>query len=152
MRGGWSGLCSGARLMAERPLAAITGASSGIGEVFARKLAARGHHLLLIARRKDRLDHLGSELARTHGIAAESIAADLAEDADLQHVASRLSGERRLAMLVNNAGFGVKGRFFNTPVDEQERMHRVHVMATVRLTHAALQPMIANDVGSIINV
>jgi len=138
--------------MAETPIGAVTGASSGIGAVFARKLAARGYDLLLIARRKDRLDHLGAELAGAYGIGAESIAADLAEDVDVESLASRLRGERRLAMLVNNAGFGVKGRFFETPVDAQDRMHRVHVMATVRLTHAALQPMIANDAGAIINV
>ncbi len=138
--------------MAERTIAAITGASSGIGEVFARKLAARGHDLLLIARRKDRLDQIGEELARGHGIAAESMRADLAEDADLNRVASRLRAERRLAVLVNNAGFGLKGRFYATPVEAQERMHRVHVMAAVRLTHAALQPMTANDAGAIINV
>jgi short-subunit dehydrogenase len=138
--------------MAERPVAAITGASSGIGEVFARKLAARGHDLLLIARRKDRLDRIGADLAETHGIRAESIVADLTGDADVGCLAARLGAERRLAMLINNAGFGVKGRFFKTPVEEQDRMHRVHVMATMRLTHAALQPMIANDSGAIINV
>jgi len=138
--------------MAERTIAAITGASSGLGEVFARKLAARGHDLLLVARRKDRLDHLGAELAGLYRIEAESIVADLAEGADVERVAVRLRAESRLAMLVNNAGFGVRGRFFNTPVAAQDRMHRVHVMATLRLTHAALEPMIANDAGAIINV
>jgi short-subunit dehydrogenase len=138
--------------MAERRIAAVTGASSGLGEVFARKLAARGYDLLLIARRKDRLDHLGTELAAAHGIGTEAMTADLAEDADIDRVAARLTAEGRLAMLVNNAGFGVKGRFFKTPVEAQDRMHRVHVTATLRLTHAALQPMIANDAGAIINV
>jgi uncharacterized protein len=135
-----------------RPLAAITGASSGIGEVFARKLAARGYDLLLVARRKEMLDALGAELSRAHGGGCESLAADLASDADVVQVAERLRSEPRLAMLVNNAGFGVQGRFFRTPVEEQDRMHRVHVMATLRLTHAALGEMVARDSGAIINV
>jgi short-subunit dehydrogenase len=152
MCGASSGCGRGVNLMAERPVAAITGASSGIGEVFARKLAARGHDLLLIARRKERLDRLGAELSQAHGIDAESFAADLASDTDVCRVAERLRAEPRLTVLVNNAGFGVKGRFFNSPVEEQERMHRVHVMATVRLTHAALEPMVENDNGAIVNV
>ena len=136
----------------QRPLAAITGASSGIGETFARKLASRGHDLLLIARRKERLEALCAELSRAHGVVAEAIPADLAVDEDVLRVAGRLKSEARLAMLVNNAGFGVAGRFFKTPVEDQERMHRVHVMATVRLTHAALEGMVARDSGAIVNV
>ena len=135
-----------------RPVAAITGASSGIGEVFALKLAERGYDLLLIARRKDRLDALGLELSRAHDAGCESLPADLANERDVVRVADRLKAEPRLAMLVNNAGFGVRGRFVRSPVEEQERMHKVHVMATVRLTHAALVEMVARDSGAIINV
>jgi short-subunit dehydrogenase len=135
-----------------RRLAAITGASSGIGEVFARKLAAQGFDLLLIARRRDRLDSLGAELAQKHQIAYESLVADLSTDIGMSAVAKRLMSEPRLWLLVNNAGFGVKGHFESVPVEEHERMHRVHIDATLRLTHAALPGMVARDEGGIISV
>src|SRR5665213_1677764 len=134
----------------ERPLAAITGASSGIGASFARKLAARGYDLLLIARREDRLRSLGEELATAHHISAEAMAADLVKDADVERVALRLQSDPRLALLVNNAGFGTLGFFFEADVRAQVDMHRLHVMATMRLTHAALQNMVARGRGGVI--
>jgi uncharacterized protein len=93
-------------------IAAITGASAGLGSIFARKLAARGYDLLLIARRLDRLETLAAELSRAHGVAVQTLTADLAELAEIDRVAGRLRGEPRLALLVNNAGFGTKGRFW----------------------------------------
>src|SRR3712207_3563460 len=87
-------------------IAAITGASAGLGSVFARKLAARGYDLLLIARREDRLRALASELAEDYGAATEVVVADLSRMEDIEAMAGRLSGERRLGVLVNNAGFG----------------------------------------------
>jgi uncharacterized protein len=135
-----------------KPLAAITGASAGLGAVFARKLAARGYDLLLIARRGDRLSELGGELQRAHGIAAEVLAADLSAPDDVRRVAQRLAAEPRLALLVNNAGFGTKGVFVDTPIEEQERMHRVHIDALLQLTHAALGGMVARRAGGIVNV
>ncbi len=137
--------------VADRPIVAITGASSGIGAVFARKLAAE-HDLLLIARRKERLEELAGELTAAHPTDIEILPADLAEESDLESVASRIRGESRLALLVNNAGFGTKGLFWEADLASQERMHRLHVMATVRLTHAVLRNMIARDFGGIINV
>jgi len=139
-------------MISARPIAAVTGASSGIGAVFARKLAARGYDLILIARRKERLDELAAELGREHGCSAESVVADLSMESDTTRVAEHLRSTARLAMLVNNAGFGVTGRFHATPVEHQEQMHRVHVMATVRLTHAVLKQMVDRNAGSIINV
>jgi short-subunit dehydrogenase len=129
-------------------LAAITGASSGIGAVFAQKLADRGYDLLLIARREERLRHMAGSLAGAH----ETLAADLATPEGIRLSASRLASDTRLALLVNNAGFGTKGRFFEAPFEEQARMHALHVQATLGLSHAALQGMVARDSGGIINV
>jgi short-subunit dehydrogenase len=135
-----------------RSLAAITGASSGIGAVFARKLAERGHDLLLIARRRERLETLAAGLSRTHSIRAEVMAADLSETEGLERAAVRLASEERLEMLVNNAGFGTKGLFWERPVEEQSLMHRLHVGATMRLCHAVLPGMVSRNAGAIINV
>ena len=135
-----------------KPLAAITGASSGIGAEFARQLAAAGHDLLLIARRRARLEELAGELTRAHGLQAEVLEADLSLDEDIDRVAARLAGEPRLTLLVNNAGFGTKGRLWQTAIEGQVRMHRVHMDATMRLTHAALGPMVERNQGSVINV
>ncbi len=131
-----------------RPLAAVTGASAGIGAEFARKLAARGYDLLLIARRLERLEKMAAELP----VDAEPFAADLALPADLERVAARLAGEPRLALLVNNAGFGTHGTFFEAPFEDQARMHRLHIDAVLRLTHAALGGMVSRNQGGVINV
>ncbi len=136
----------------ENRIAAITGASAGLGTVFARKLAARGFDLLLIARRADRLRQVAEEVSRAHGVSAETMTADLSRIEEIDAVGARLSGESRLAMLVNNAGFGTKGRFWETPFADQEAMHRVHIDATMRLTRAALPGMVARGEGSVINV
>ncbi len=132
-------------------MVAITGASSGIGAVFARKLAAE-HDLLLIARRKEKLDGLAAELMAAYRTNIEVLPADLAEESDLERVASRIGNEPRLAFLINNAGFGAKGLFWEAELTPQEQMHRLHVMATMRLTHAALRNMVARDFGGIVNV
>jgi short-subunit dehydrogenase len=134
-----------------KTLVAITGASSGIGAAYARRFAA-GHDLLLIARRKERLEELASELEQAHDCRVEVLQADLSEESDLEKVAQRLAGEERLVLLINNAGFGTKGRFWEAPLEGQERMHKLHVMATVRLCHAALRGMTARDFGAVINV
>lgn len=135
-----------------RPLALVTGASSGIGAVYAARLAARGYDLLLVARRKERLGSLTTELREKYGVRAEALAADLASDADCARVAERLRGEPNLEFLVNNAGFGSLHRFWKEDLEGQERMHRLHVLATVRLTHAALRGMVARGKGRIVNV
>ena len=133
--------------MGERPLALVTGASSGIGEVFARHLAGRGYSLLLVGRRKERLEKLASELGH-----AEAIVADLTLDRDLGALEVRLATEDRLEFLVNNAGFGTQGLFHEADVEQQDRMHRLHVLATMRLTHAALPGMVQRRRGNVINV
>jgi uncharacterized protein len=135
-----------------KPLAAITGASAGLGALFARKLAARGYDLLLIARRAGRLSDLSVELQRAHGTFSEVCVADLSVADDIERVAQRLSAEPRLALLVNNAGFGVKGGFVGAPIEEQARLHRVHIDALLHLTHAALGGMVSRRAGGIVNV
>ncbi len=133
-------------------IALITGASSGIGAEFARQLAARRYDLVLVARRKERLEKLASDLAGAHGIRAEALAADLTADQDLQTVEHRIVRDGGIDLLVNNAGFGVPGRFWETTVEEQDSLHRLHIMATMRLTHAALAGMTARNSGAVINV
>jgi short-subunit dehydrogenase len=135
-----------------RPLAAITGASAGIGATFARTLAGRGYDLILIARRADRLEALAAELAKLHGAKSEIVTADLNASADLERVAERLHALPTLDLLINNAGFGVKGMFAAAPYAGQEGMHLLHVMATLRLTHAVLGGMVARRSGAVINV
>ena len=82
----------------------------------------------------------------------EILAVDLSAEDGMSEVAERLRHESRLALLINNAGFGTNGRFWEASLESQERLHRLHVMATVRLTHAALQNLVAQDGGGIINV
>jgi short-subunit dehydrogenase len=135
-----------------RPLAAVTGASAGIGATFARTLAARGYDLILIARRPARLQALAAELAERHGAHSEIIAADLNAASDLDRVAHRLGAAPELDLLVNNAGFGSGGLFAAAEFAPQEGMHLLHVMATLRLTHAVLGGMVARRKGSVINV
>lgn len=134
-----------------RTVVAITGASSGIGAEFARQLAPE-HDLLLIARRKERLDELAENFSRAHHSKVEVLQADLAEESGLARAAERIGEEKRLVLLVNNAGFGIRGRFWEAPIDVQERMHRLHIRATLRLTHAALGNMVPRDYGAVINV
>jgi uncharacterized protein len=121
-----------------RPLAVITGASAGIGASYARKLAARGYDLLLVARRGDRLNALARQLSSQHSIDAEPLALDLIQQAELESLAERVLAAPNLALLVNNAGFGTNHYFFETDAAGQDAMHRLHVVATARLTHAAL--------------
>lgn len=133
-------------------LAAITGASSGIGAEFARQLAARGMDLLLIARRRGKMEQLARDIQARHPVAVEILEADLASEEGLNRAVVRLETEPALELLVNNAGFGTLGRFWETDYARQEEMHRLHVTATMRLTRAALRPMLARDKGGIINV
>jgi short-subunit dehydrogenase len=119
--------------------------------VFARRLAAK-HDLLLIARRKDRLETLAAELIAQYGGAVSVLAADLTNANDLATVAERIARETNLALLINDAGFGARGLFWKTSLETQEQMHSLHISATLRLCHAALKNMVARDSGAIINV
>lgn len=134
-----------------RTLVAITGASSGIGATFARKLAPE-HDLLLIARRKNKLQQIAEELSAQYDTQVEVLEADLTKGEDVERVADRVAADPRLVLLINNAGFGAKGRFWESDLATQEDMHRLHILAPVSLTHAALRNMVPRDIGGIINV
>ena len=134
-------------MSAVKPLGLVTGASAGIGATFARRLFRDGYRLILVARRQDRLDALARELG-----GAETLAADLIDEAGLKLVEDRILAAPDLELLVNNAGFGFTGRFFDLPVDGHDAMHRLHIMATMRLTHAALGGMVARGKAAVVNV
>lgn len=135
-----------------RPLACITGASAGLGKVFAEQLAERGFDLLLVARDEARLRALGDALSLQYGITATAHVADLSRDDGMRGLAENLSKQERLMVLVNNAGFGTKGKFNNRPVAEQATMLELHVMAPMLLCRAAIPGMIARREGIIITV
>jgi short-subunit dehydrogenase len=132
--------------------ALVTGASAGIGEEFARQLAAAGSGLILVARRKERLGALAAELAARHGTAVEVFPADLSTEGDVERVAGRIAEIPTLDLLVNNAGFGGTGRFSGGDAGRSLTMIRVHTVASVRLARAALEAMIPRRGGRIINV
>jgi uncharacterized protein len=132
--------------------ACVTGASSGIGEAFARRLAREGWQLLLVARRGDVLERLAKELEARHPMRAEVLVADLSEDAGIGRVEQALRDDKQLELLVNNAGYGTQGRFHELPVGPEARMARLHVEALLRLTHAGLAGMVARGRGAVINV
>lgn len=132
--------------------ALVTGASSGIGEAFARRLASDGYDLVVVARRAELLEKLAGELSEAHGVAVEIEPADLGVEADVARVAQRVGDDGSLTMLVNNAGFSTAERFIDADLESQLRMACVHDLAALRLTHAALRGMIARGRGSVINV
>lgn len=134
------------------PRALVTGASSGIGHAFARRLAATGHDLVVVARDEARLRELATSCPP--GVDVEVLPADLADTGQLAIVEQRLreGGERAVGLLVNNAGFGTTGRFWELPVDEEAREIAVNVTALSRLTSAAVPGMVERGAGAVINV
>ena len=134
-----------------RPVALVTGASSGLGREFAVQLARGGHDLVLVARDAARLTALAGELHAAHGAACEVIAADLCRDDDTSRVVARID-RAPIDLLVNNAGFGTRGSIARAAREGQDAMIRVHVLATHRLTQAAVQSMVPRGTGAIIVV
>jgi uncharacterized protein len=135
-----------------RGLAVVTGASAGIGREFAEQLAGRGYDLLLAARDRDRLTGAAAALASTHGVEAEAFQADLTRDDDVTRLAERISASPRLALLVNNAGFGTRGTLAEADPGKQAAMVRLHTLAPMRLTQAALPVLLRNRAGAVVNV
>ncbi|MBB2911644.1 hypothetical protein FHS43_002917 [Streptosporangium becharense] len=132
------------------PTALITGATAGLGAAFARRLAADGFSLVLVARDAERLASAAEELRLRYGVSSEVLPADLATDEGLQKVEARL--REGVDLLVNNAGFGHPGSFLDVPVEEELRMLKLHCEAVLRLTLAALPGMKARDRGAVVNV
>lgn len=133
--------------------ALITGASSGLGAEYARQLAAKGADLVLVARDRDALEELASELRSTHGVEVEVLAADLLDADERAEVERRVAhDERPVEVLVNNAGFGLPLAFERNDIDDEVRHLRLHVEVPMRLAHAALGAMLARGHGRIVNV
>ena len=129
----------------------ITGASSGIGQEFARRYAKMGCRLILTARRTDRLKTLAAELAQAHGTVCRILPADLADEADCARLFDELAGER-IDIFINNAGFGVCGSYLETGDAREEEMIKVNVAAMARLFRFAVRKMDAAGGGTILNV
>jgi len=131
-------------------IALVTGASSGIGAAYADRLAKRGHDLVLVARREDRLREVAARAKEMHGAESEIITADLATPAGMDKVAARL--EQGVTGMVNNAGFGLMAPFAEQDWARLNDMIQLNVTALTRLSHAAVGPMLAAGRGTIVNI
>ncbi|GAA0293705.1 SDR family NAD(P)-dependent oxidoreductase [Kineococcus aurantiacus] len=136
-----------------RPTALVTGATAGLGAAYARSLAGRGHDLVVVARDVPRLEATAAQLRADFGVEVEVLAADLSDRAALERVAARVaSTERPVDVLVNNAGFGLRQRFFDGVVADHERMFDVLCRAVMVLSRAATGAMVPRGRGRILNV
>jgi short-subunit dehydrogenase len=132
--------------------ALITGASSGIGAIYADRLARRGYDLILVARNQSRLEELAARLRNETGRAVEIVPADLNDDGDLRRVETVLRTNKAISMLVNNAGIGGAAPLLASDVDAMDRMIRLNVLALTRLTYAAAPAFVERGGGTIINI
>lgn len=135
-----------------RGTALITGASSGIGAIYADRLAREGYDLILVARNTDRLRQLATRLARATGRSVETISADLTDAADLDRIEWVLKDDPAISMLVNNAGFGSTAPLLQADIGDMERMITLNVSVLTRLAYAAAPGFVARGSGTIINI
>lgn len=131
--------------------ALVTGASSGIGAEFARQLAEHGFDLVLVARRKNKLDSLSEKLSRDNSIQAEVLVADLSKPKDMDKVISKILEFDDLDVLINNAGYGIHTPFLDREYKQNAEMINVHYISPVMFCHAAIKGMIERGRGVIIN-
>jgi short-subunit dehydrogenase len=144
---------SGTRSGTPPGTALVTGATAGIGLEFARQLAARGHDLVLVARDGPRLEDVAAALEASYGVSVEVLPADLTDRRQLGTVEERLADrDRPVDLLVNNAGIGLKHRFLDNDIEQEQAMLDLLVTAVLRLSHAALTAMSARGRGGVINV
>jgi short-subunit dehydrogenase len=134
------------------PTILITGASTGIGAVYADRFARRGHDLVLVARDKVRMDELATRLRAETGVAIDVLPADLTDSADLARVEQRLRTDERIGVLINNAGIAAPGGFINPDLDATDRLIRLNVTAVTRLTGAVVPRFLARGEGTIVNI
>jgi short-subunit dehydrogenase len=132
--------------------ALVTGASSGIGAEFAHALASRGWNLVLTARREERLRELAEALSFQHAVRTAVVGADLSVPGEAQRVWAEAAEGRAIHLLVNNAGFGLQGRFDELPLERQMEMVRLNCLTVAELAHLALREMRGRGEGGIINV
>jgi uncharacterized protein len=137
---------------ADHEVALITGASSGIGAALAERLAHDGRDLVIVARRRERLEALAHRLETESGVRVEVLVADLTEPEQLLTVEKRVAGDPHVDLLVNNAGFGGYGPFTELEPDFADRLIGIHVRAPMRLTRAALPGMVTRGHGAIVNI
>jgi uncharacterized protein len=130
----------------------ITGASSGIGAVYADRFAGRGHDLILVARNRERLAAVAAMIAARHRVEVRTVAADLTDRAGLAEIEAILKSDVSITHLVNNAGFGSAAPLAAASVDEMEHMVAINVTASMRLAYAAVPQFTARGKGTIINI
>ncbi|WP_330206166.1 SDR family NAD(P)-dependent oxidoreductase [Pseudomonas sp. AM14(2022)] len=138
--------------MSTRPTVLITGASTGIGAVYAERFAQRGHDLVLVARDQARLDTLAARLRSEHDVTVDVIPADLTQLADLSTVENRLRDDARIGILVNNAGAALSGNFIDQSTDSVAQLVALNTTALVRLASAIAPRLVKTGDGAIINV
>jgi len=132
--------------------AMITGASSGIGEAYARLLASLGYDLIIVARRRDRLESIAEEIKNKFGVFVTVLQGDLCNENDIRAVEETARSTDNLSVLINNAGFGTLGPFVDVAVNKSLNMIDLHVTAPTRLVRAILPGMLARGEGAIVNV
>ncbi|MFG6075489.1 SDR family NAD(P)-dependent oxidoreductase [Erwinia sp. OPT-41] len=130
----------------------ITGASTGIGAVYAERFASRGHNLVLVARDKTKLDSLAERLRHERGISVDVLPADLTQAEDLTAVEARLRDDARIGILINNAGVGQSGNFIGQQPDAIERLIALNITALTRLARAAAARFVEAGEGAIVNI